>query len=314
MPSSTSNSSLPRAWLALALTAVALVAIAVFRTDRQYASAPSWYWRMKLGWQHTADVVLAGDSRVYRGLDPSAFAARLQRRCVNFGFSAAALDDRYLDAVERTLAPTAKPPIIVLGVTPWSLTPRAAASNGFLDAVTEERRSTLPVTWLRAFDRIQAALRPLALDLYGANGAARTRATEDDYIQEFRPDGWVASDQRQRRPEAALQSAATDHARGNTVDPAAVARLAARIQRWRAQGWIVLAFEPPTSPATARLTHELSGWTAHDVPARLRAADATWVDIAPADYESYDGSHLTAESARLLSRRIADAAAARLGP
>jgi hypothetical protein len=301
----------PRAWHALALTAAAVVALAVLRTDRQYASAPTWYWRMKLGWQHAADVVLAGDSRVYRGLDPSAFAARLQRRCVNFGFSAVALDDEYLDAVERTLSPASKPPVVILGVTPWSLTPRAAAANGFLDAVAEERRAFLPVTWLRAFDRLDAALRPLALDLYRAPNTTHTRATEDDYLQEFTADGWVASDQRHHRPEAALQAAAADHARGNTLDPATLDRLTARVQRWRAQGWLVLAFEPPTSPATARLTHELSGWTAHDVPTRLRAAGATWIEVAPADYASYDGSHLTADSARRLSRLLAGETAAR---
>lgn len=311
MPSSISNSKHPRAWQALALAALLTLVLAWMRSDSPYATAPSWYWRMKLHWSHSAGIVLAGDSRVYRGLDPSRFEATLGLRTLNFGFSAAALDDVYLDAIERVIDPGVSRPVIVLGVTPWSLTPRASAANGYLDALAEDRRAALPAAWEQHTHRLARALRPFALGLQGPAPAAR--ATESEYVQDFRLDGWVASDQLKHQPEAGLRAANSDHNHGNRIDRATLDRLTQRITRWRARGWIVLACEPPALPAATRLAHELSGWLEQAVPSRLRAAGAHWIEVDPAHYVSYDGTHLTADSARQLSTDLA-AALAQLAP
>lgn len=258
---------------------------------------------MKLHWSQAAGIVLAGDSRVYRGLDPSQFEAALGKRTLNFGFSAAAFDDAYLDAIERVVDPGVSHPTIVLGVTPWSLTPRAASANGYLDAVAEDRRVAIPFAWEQHTHRFAEALRSFISDLQGP--APATRATRSDYVQDFRLDGWVASDQIKHRPDAGLRAASADHRHGNRIDPAAVERLLRRVALWRKRGWTILAFEPPAATEATRLAHDLAGWAEQALPSRLRAAGALWVDVDPSRYVSYDGTHLTADSARQLSKELA---------
>ena len=94
------------------------------------------FWLVKAGWHHEADILATGDSRVYRGVSPDTIRGALDsgERVLNFGFSANGYGAAYLDAVERALDPAAAQPTLLLGVTPWSLTPRAIAKNGFLEA------------------------------------------------------------------------------------------------------------------------------------------------------------------------------------
>lgn len=312
MISSTSNSNLPRARWALAAIALAIAAVGLARSDRQFATAPAWYWRMKAEWRAAAAIVLAGDSRVYRGLDPAVFEERLGQRCLNFGFSGGAFDARYLDAIERLVAADAAQPVIVLGVSAWSLTPRAASRNGFTDAMAEAERSPIPARWLQRSAAAMNALRPFALDLDAGAAAGRQRADEENYIQNFHLNGWVSSDFRQRDVSLGLEGIRADH-RENRVDPQLAVQLAERVAAWRARGWRVVAFVPPMSPASARLTAELAAWDVAAIARQLERAGAVWVQITDGDYESYDGIHLTAESAQALSRLLAGTVAAQGG-
>lgn len=312
MISSISNSepTPPRTGAALCLTFLLALAMGLTRGDPTYASAPFWYWRMKVEWHHAAEIVLIGDSRVYRGLDPATFTARTGRSAVNFGFSSAGYSPAYLDAVERVIDPGAPAPAIVIGLTPWSLTPLATRQNGFTQAVAEARTSRLPAALQQHLDRFNHLFRPLELERLWQGAAARQlagqRATDSNYIQDFRPNGWVASDYRQPEPSRGLTVAQGDHAGGNRVSQAQLVGLCDRVRQWQARGWTVLAFRPPTPPEVAALTDELSGFDEAFVAQQLSAAGAIWLPVDGAGYESYDGSHLTAASAQALSRQIAE--------
>lgn len=307
MTSSTSNSKphLPRARWALLVVALSLAAVALLRADRQFATAPNWYWRAKVGWHRAADIVLAGDSQVYRGLDPSQFEKGLAQRCLNFGFSGGGFDERYLDAIEQVVNPATPRPIVVLGVSASSLTPRAAARNGFVDALREARLSPIPAHWFQRWEKVESAFRPVALDLIGGNERPR-RAAADGYEQVFHRNGWVESDRWPRNPEAGPAVARQNHADGNVVDPVIIDRLARRVSTWRARGWQVVAFIPPSTPAAARITTEVSRWDVPRLAGTLRQAGALWLEFREEDYESYDGVHLTAASARKLSQQLAE--------
>ncbi len=307
MISSTSNSELPRAGRTLICAALVVALVALWRTDGGFATAPSWYWRMKLEWHHTADIVLVGDSQVYRGLDPSVFAATWGGRALNFGFSGAGLDARYLDAVERVLDPASSPPVVVLAVSPWSLTPRAAGPNGFTAALEEQRRSSLPAVWLQRLDSVTHRLRPAPLEVLPAEHTA-TRAAAESYRQEFRPDGWVASEQSPPQITRGLESVRANHAHANRVDPAILAAVQDRIRRWTGRGWHVVVFVPPGAPEVDRLARDLAGFDARAVARAVVDAGARWVDVGPDAFETYDGIHLTRASAVRLSRHLATAA------
>lgn len=263
---------------------------------------------MKVEWKAVANIVLAGDSRVYRGLSPTPFAETLGGRCVNFGFSSAGYTADYLDAVERVVSEKQGPPLVVLGVTPWSLTPRAAHANGFTEAERESRENQLPARWRRRVAMIEDALRPYEVERlwYGARLSDRykSRAIEKNYRQEFGADGWVASDYLPHRPQRGVQTARADHAH-NLCDPAVLAQLATRVRQWRTRGWRVVGFRPPAPDEVQRLADELSGYREDDVARAFTAAGAEWISLPGSEFETYDGAHLTAAAARRLSLQLA---------
>lgn len=312
---SSSNATHSHAGWALAVTAALLLTIGLLRYDSTYASAPPWYWQMKVEWRHAAEIVLAGDSRVYRGLDPNIFATIDGCRTLNFGFSGAGYDKAYLDAVERTVDTAASTPTIVLGITPWSLTPLAVRQNGFTQAIAQERASFFSADVLHRAEIFDRLFRSFDVDRLWQGDIARARAAtrtiDTEYIQNFHLNGWVASDYHKRNPDRGFQIARDDHANNNRIDPEALAQICVRVRQWRQRGWVVMAYQPPTPPAVAQLTAELSGFDEESAAKQLTEAGAIWVTLDPAAYESYDGSHLTAASAQqlslLLARHLAEA-------
>lgn len=258
---------------------------------------------MKTEWKCVARVVLAGDSRVYRGLDPEAFSDVLGTSCLNFGFSSVGFDDRYMNAVEDVVDSSSDSPSIVIGVTAWSLTPLAAESNGFIDAEKMRTGSFFPALWLARFDSVRHSLEPFNVDLLFSN-RPRSRATADNYIQTFHLNGWVESDYRTRNVLRGLDVARTDHQEGNRVDSRIVRRLAERVARWRSRGWLVFAYAPPLPAEVESMIAALSGFDRNEVAKELSVAGATWLDEGNG-LETYDGSHLTGESARRLSNFLA---------
>ena len=293
----------PRSSLALLTAGVLVLLTAWFRQDPRYATAPPWYWQMKTEWKGVARVVLAGDSRVYRGLDPEVFSDLLGTSCVNFGFSSVGFDDRYMNAVEEVVDSRDVSPTIVLGVTAWSLTPLAAASNGFIDADKERAASLLPALWLARFDSVRHSLAPFDVELLFSNRPP-SRATADNYIQTYHLNGWVESDYRTRNSSRGLEVARADHQAGNRVDPRLVRGLAERVVRWRSRGWLVFAYAPPLPAEVESVIAALSGFDCNEVAKELSAAGAIWLDEGKG-LETYDGSHLTGESARSLSNFLA---------
>lgn len=293
----------PSPWAALA-GAVAVIAVTgLVRSDQKFATAPSWYWAMKTEWREQAQVVVAGDSRIYRGVNPQAFEARLGRRCVNFGFSGTGYEPRYLDAIERLLQRDERP-VIVLGISAWSLTRRAAASNGFLDALQEHARSNVSAVTQARLEVISGRLVPFDFEFLLPARPLR-RAGEDNYRQHYHLNGWVESDYRARDPARGLIVAVQDH-RGNPVEPAIVAGLAQRIEKWTSAGWAVFAFVPPATPEVDALVAELSGFEEAGLRRAFEKAGARWLNVPRTVQASYDGTHLTAEAAQKLSLLLAD--------
>jgi hypothetical protein len=310
MPSSISSSkpaASPGAALILLATALVIALVAIVRPPSRAPADPSWFWREKVAWRAEAALVLAGDSRVYRGLSPAVFEARGLGPARNFGFSGAALDPAYLDAIEALVDPSAGAPIILLGVSPWSLTPRAAAANGFLTARAEALATPLPARWSRRMEGLAARFKPFSLV---APTSAVAQTDSKGYLQTFHPDGWVESRHLSPDPARALAVAREDHARGNRVDSASVRALAERIVQWRRRGWRVFAVFIPGEPAADRLAAELSGWNEAGVPAALAAAGAIWLEPRVEPLFSYDGVHLDGESAQRFSAALAEAVGA----
>lgn len=293
--------------LRTALIAAALVAAVGVARPRaptvmdERGVRPSRFWAEQARERARFDVVLAGDSRVFRGLSPAAMSEVAPRsRFHNFGFSSACACGPYLSFVVDRLDPASVRPTLVVGVTPHSLTRHAERDNGYL---AEARRTPSEVAERLYLAPALGFVEPIApADLTGAlfgRAPARSR-----YVQRYEADGWVASALVPPEPDRALG----EYRRvlsASKVEPRIVEELRATVEKLRARGVRVVAFRPPASEAMRALEAELAGYDEPSVRATLKAAGAHYVDVDPDAYATYDGSHLGEEAAVRLSRELA---------
>ncbi len=309
---STARGLLQRSPTAIALGVAALLAVGVARLrpapatmQQNLGESPARFWAEKARVEGRLDVVLAGDSRVFRGLAPEEMRAALPgSRIGNLGFSAACLCGDYLPYLERSLGDGPTEKTIVLGVTAHALTSHAARDNGFL---AERRRTARERLESQYLGPLEDALRPIDATELALGGGSATR-TSALYFQDFRADGWVASRLSPENPNGALVEYERVLREG-AVEPALETELLAQVTKWRARNIRVFAFRPPTTTEMRMLEERLAHFDEAAFAARFREAGGDYWEITPDAYHTYDGSHLTEASARELSRDVA----ARLG-
>lgn len=254
---------------------------------------------MKLSWLRQADCVLAGDSRTTYSLVPRAIEQHLTGvRTLNFGFNLVAFTPEYLDAIEAILDPNTACPIIVLGITPHSLTPHAVRLSAYADSSRDASlRSPTRLTVSRAMDY----LRPMRLDTLPRDLNPLSTATP---ILTFHPDGWVAFAPARDSIAAEIHMYETAFAEG-PVDPQLQQALLDRVSRWSEAGIRVYALRPPTSPAMLALEARLSGFDEEHFIRRFEAAGGLWIATPQTTYHCPDGSHLRFDAAWRFSTDVA---------
>jgi hypothetical protein len=299
-----------------ALVAICIV-VASLRPSRVGGMSEARFWATKYGWKPACcDVVFAGDSRTYRGLVPDVFAATLGAAEVrNFGFSAQGWSSEYLEATSRLLDRSAPATIVVLGITPSSLTPAAERTNGY-----SAERQMGEVARLR--DRLLgdqlARFSPVQRDLISLARAILGRPTKT-YTHIAHSDGWMESELVPHDPSRlvpASETAYRDHGRDAVVSDEILERVARQCRAWAREGVHAFAHRPPVSEAVLRVEQAHSGFDTEAVQARLESAGCVWIETPPADdsqFRSYDGSHLAPASARRYSGLLASAIKMRLG-
>lgn len=280
----------------LCLAVVLIAAHAAFAPRSVTGLTPRVFWVNKARCQGCADVVLAGSSRLYRGLDPQKLAAVWPgRRIVNLAFSAQGYSPAYLKAVAQALAPTGQRALVLdataLAFTPWAARAghhgrwaKVAAEAGFVEALRQRIESFLP----RA--------EPCEL-VFSACGRG--------YKQLYNESGFVASDKipvNEREFEPTFERVF----RASQVDPAIVGAVAAAIRQLRAAGVLVYVLRPPIPDSMRRIEQDLGRFDEASVRGAMEAAGAAWLDI-PGEFRTFDGSHLQSSEAARYSEAVATA-------
>jgi len=299
------TSSSERSMWALALAALLVLAVAYLNNaspDPKYDETRN----ARTFWQHKVfgladgiyNIVLSGDSRIYRGLAPAQFDAVLKgTKTFNFGFSGGGHNPLIFREIDRILNDDpARTHAVVLGITPYSLTPKAQMNAEYLDYKAKGPPASL--------QGIYDWFRPLSFSRLKKLAAGKT-AKPSNEVYSYGDDGWVRSDWVKRDTGAELANYKANFD-GNRVDQAAIDAVISKTADWAAQGIIVVAFRPPTTPAMIALENTASGFNETAFKAAFRAAGGLWVE-AGQHYETYDGSHLTPESGEQLSKIIASA-------
>lgn len=280
------------------IISMALICIVGFmkpETDKT-AYREKLFWILKTHSPELLDVIIVGDSRVYRGLSPEHMGKNLLGcRIFNFAYSAGSLGERMLSEAEKRLDPNGRK-IIILGVTPLSLTPRSALDEQFLQ---EKNKDRLEVAYIMHLGQLNDFFAPFTKLLKTAD------SDSPEYHQEYHKDGWIASWMKPERPNEGLDSYAgafTNNSVSAEIEKNLVARTADLVKR----GYRVFAFRPPTCREMTELENRLSGFREEEFVKNFTAAGGLWIPVSNNDYHSYDCSHIDKESAIKLSYFIAD--------
>lgn len=291
-----------RTTTALLLAGVVIGIIFLARTPKAGVLLPQEYWAMKTSWQGCADIVLAGDSRLYRGVSPQAMKDFLPGKTIlNFGFSANGYSQEYLDRTAEVLRPGGQR-AIVLGITPRSLTPAAIQTNGFIKAMQDAAARLGPQAADTFWAQFDGLCEPVAFDQ--AFTSLLPWKPRSRYTSDYQADGWVRSEKTPENPRYMLTSYATTFD-GNQVDPEVVNRLLARVRQWRQAGIAVYGFRVPTTAEMVALENRFSGFDEKAFMSAFAQEGGTWIAVDQAKYHSYDGSHLRYDGAMQLSHDLA---------
>jgi len=258
---------------------------------------------IKYGWAGCADVVVTGDSRTGNGVSPGQMKQSLQGlRIVNYAFGGNGYSSEYLTAIENVLDPHNPNKMIILGISPQSLTEAMAARNSFLQA--RQSYSYCSVTVAQSFRKLLRLTKPLKFnELFGGMFVPPDRRRR--YCQSF-PDGWVSTYYvPPLRDFNCYLQGAVNIFDNNPVSPQIVANLLLRITLWRQRGIKVYAFRPPTIREMVEIENSHGGFEEQKFVAAFEKAGGKWLNVDQFRYDSLDGCHLNRIGALQFSRDLA---------
>ena len=253
----------------------------------------------KAGWARCADVVIAGDSRVVHGVSGNVMREHLVGlRIVNYGFYGCGYDEQYLRAIDEQFCPDGGDKMVVLGITPWSLTGKARVDNSF--KVEKERLANRTALQAKAArkPRFSRSMKPANF----VRAVLGDKEAEADGQGGEVNDGWIGS-VRSINPGADVENYRFKFL-NNGVEEQAVEELLLRVRSWCDNGVAVFGFRPPTSEAMVALEEQLSGFDESDFVERFEATGGRWIGVDQFKYLSYDGSHLHRDGAIAFSHDL----------
>ncbi|MDA3926279.1 MAG: hypothetical protein PF904_16410 [Kiritimatiellae bacterium] len=105
----------------------------------------NWFWANKVHNSMAYDLLLLGDSRLYRGVSPAVMKDVLGKdyQILNFGFSSGGLNSRMFREADKRFAKDGSGKTVVMAVTPYSLTVDAAKNEHFLQEFTRPKEQVL---------------------------------------------------------------------------------------------------------------------------------------------------------------------------
>ena len=262
---------------------------------------PNTFHAIRSQWRHCADMVITGDSRVNQGLSPGAMREHLgDMRILNYGFNGLGYSKEYLQGIDELLDPDSPRKIILLGVTPRSLTARACLTNGYLDTAANGRYKRANHESLETlFHFIRPYTTREIRDLI-------TQKELNYRVTDYHSDGWSACEQKYPTPEKVIEFLNVFASKYNGgVSAEVISRFQDKVKEWTQKGVTVYGFRPPTSSEIVRLTDERSGFRESDFVREFKHAGGIWLQVNQDGYLTFDGLHMMRDVAAKFSDDLA---------
>lgn len=287
-----------RLWISAATMALGLLLGVLFLPKiNSYTMDNKRFWLKKTFAPSKYDVVIVGDSRAYRGLAPEVLTDVTGLEVLNFGFSSARINSFMLHQASKKLSEKSTNKTIILAITANALTQHINPNEHiqqYLSMPREERWEALYFgDFLNYFEPIHARKNQVVEE-------------KEHYLQDFRDNGWVASNLIPSDTSKALASYNRWFSK-NKVSEKMLNELVQNVKKLRENGIRVIAFVVPRSMSMKILEVELAKFDESKLRKRLIQAGVEWIPIPDAQkYSTYDGSHLNELSAIQLSKYIGE--------
>ncbi len=256
------------------------------------------FWTKKVHSKKKYNIIFLGDSRVYRGIDTKKIKdglANQNAEVLNFGFSSGGHNAIIFNAAEKKLNHNEKK-IIVLGITPFSLTPAAQQNRHYLEELNRSKGEVIERLYFYPF--------LFFFEPYNLQSIFYPNFIK--YFEKFHSDGWVESYKIPQNPKEALLSYQKEF-ENNKVEELIIKNLLNQVKEWHQKGITVYAFRPPSNKYMEKLENKISGFSETAFIEKFESMGGRWIEINDRyNYTSYDGSHLHFKSAQKLSRVLGE--------
>ena len=287
-------------WLLAVIALLLVLATAWWRPDIRNPSDDASFFRMKLAWREAADVVVLGNSQVYRGIDTQAFAEQCPGvSTLNFGFSGVLMRASYVEASLPVLRRDGAK-LLLVGINPLQFKSERLG-DGFVETRRHDAQFRLPWKFEAKLQPLLARLRPLEQPLPAAKLVH----------WEYRPDGFVASDSPAMTIQPARYARYANSYVANPFSEKMYRDLLEQLVRLKRSGYRVMVFPTYSSPQFELIDARMSGLDDARLEADSRRLGLDFLPLAVDGLRSYDGTHLDAHSAAIFSRRLGQAVNAR---
>ncbi|WP_297692921.1 hypothetical protein [uncultured Eudoraea sp.] len=243
------------------------------------------------------DVIVTGDSRVYRGVAPASLSEELGGlEVLNFGFSSAGYNATMYHAINDKMSSGLSQKMVILGITPYSLTKKAQENSHYSQEKLRDQKDVFLRRYINPLLHFFDPIKPTDI-LYNTDSIP-------GYHEKFQKDGWVASYKTPSDPSAALEPYVKNF-HNNLVKEKVLFELGDQVKKWTDQGVVVFAFRVPSSREMEKLENEISGFDTKQVIQVIENSGGMWLKLDNIyDYNSYDGSHLDEISAISFSKYL----------
>jgi len=112
------------------------------------------FWIKKANLDKKYDVIIGGDSRIYKGISPDIISKYSNLTSVNLGFSGAGFSKEYIDYLLSNFDNKSNNKILIIGVSPHSLTDEAFKNeqfNQYRQKGIFDKYKAIQLSWIYSF-------------------------------------------------------------------------------------------------------------------------------------------------------------------
>lgn len=264
-------------------------------------SAENFFWSEKAHSKEKFNLLIIGDSRIYRGISAKIVIENIPGYSAkNLGFSSTGFNPDYFNFVDDRLDQESLIPIIIMGITPHSLTPNALKNSHYFELANYKWNKKAKDLYINKYMRFLDPYKPIEIF-----NLLISDKREDGYYQDYNNDGWVKSFTIPENADSALPSylRVFDN---NTVKREDIAICLKKVNEWKEEGIQIFGFRPPTTKAMESIEDSLSNLNFPDFKLEFEKHGGIWMEFPDENFRSYDGSHLHYESAIRFSKLIGE--------